>query len=46
MLKRTVERLSVCRVLTESEVEKLSSYSEKRGLVGGGRGNKAKSLVR
>jgi len=27
-LKRTVERLSVCRVLTESEVEKLSSYTE------------------
>ena len=27
-LKRTVEMLSVCRVRTESEVEKLSSYSE------------------
>jgi len=27
-LKGAVERLSVCRVLTELEVEKLSSYSE------------------
>jgi hypothetical protein len=41
-----VERLSVCRVLTESEVEKLSSYSEKRGLVEGGRAGARRKALR